>query len=207
VVIPNGADLGALEPVRSSAGTGTLIASVGRLEAYKGHHRILAAFPAILEQVPDARLWIAGVGPYEEQLRRQASALGVADRVDIRAIPASDRQAMANELAKTSLVVLLSEYETHPIAVLEALALRRPVLVADTSGLSELANRGWARAVPLRSDPATVAVAVLDQLRQPLIPQHIELPTWDRCAAELLSLYHEVSIGAQSVSMRPEHSF
>ena len=44
---------------------------------------------------------------------------------------------MAEELSQAALVVLLSEYETHPIAVLEAVALGRPALVAATSGLSE----------------------------------------------------------------------
>ena len=29
----------------------------------------------------------------------------------------------------------MSEFETHPLAVIEALALGRPALVADTSGL------------------------------------------------------------------------
>ncbi|MFN8528578.1 MAG: hypothetical protein U0670_08200 [Anaerolineae bacterium] len=40
---------------------------------------------------------------------------------------------MSRLLARASLVVLFSEYEAHPVAVMEALSLRRPVLVADTS--------------------------------------------------------------------------
>jgi len=97
------------------------------------------------------------------------------------------------ELSKTALVVLLSEFETHPIAALEALALGRPLLVADTSGLSELAQRGWARAIPLESSPQQVAAAVVDQLRRPDPPMAIELPTWDQCASGLLSLYRAVT--------------
>jgi glycosyltransferase involved in cell wall biosynthesis len=100
---------------------------------------------------------------------------------------------MASELAKAALVVLLSDYETHPIMALEALALGRPVLVADTSGLSELAEKGLARAIPLQSTAQQVAAAILDQLRQPLAPPSIDLPTWDECAASLFSLYKTVS--------------
>jgi glycosyltransferase involved in cell wall biosynthesis len=169
-----------------------LIASIGRLERYKGHQRILSAFPHILKEKPEARLWIAGAGPYETELRRQAARLGVADRVDIRAVPAADRGAMARELSKVGLVVLLSEYETQPIAVLEALALGRPALVADSSGMTELAERGLARAVPLRSSPEQVAAAALDQLCRPLAPQPLKLPTWDDCASGLLALYESV---------------
>jgi len=192
VCIPNGSDLSSGVRPASTTADGTLIASVGRLERYKGHHRIIAALPYLLDRRPDVHLWIAGTGPYEPALRRLARELRVADRVEIRAVPADDRQTMALELSKAALVVLLSEYETHPLAVLEALALGRPALVADTSGLSELAERGLVRAIPLKSSAEQVASAVLDQLHQPLVPASIDLPTWDECAADLLDLYYAV---------------
>ena len=101
---------------------------------------------------------------------------------------------MARELSKVALVVLLSEYETQPAAVLEGLALGRPALVADTSGLSELATRGLARAIPLESSPEQVAAAVLAQLRDPLLPPaNLELPTWERCTSDLIALYQDVA--------------
>jgi glycosyltransferase involved in cell wall biosynthesis len=191
-LIPNGADLpnlaeGELIPIEEG-----LIVSVGRLEQYKGHQRAIAALPKILEQRPDAHLWIAGTGPYESKLWELAHQLGVAHRVDIHAIPASDRQRMARELSKAALVVLFSEFETHPIAVLEAVSLGRPVLVTDTSGLSELAHKGLARAIPLKSTSSEVAEAILDQLQQPQKPARINIPTWDECAAGLLSLYTSI---------------
>jgi glycosyltransferase involved in cell wall biosynthesis len=193
VCIPNGADLPQLtrSPASPSADR-QLIASVGRLERYKGHHRIVAALPYILEACPNVHLWIAGVGPYDSTLRDLAKNLKVDKHVEIRAVPASERAKMAEELSQAALVVLLSEYETHPVAVLEALTLGRPVLVAATSGLGELAERGWARAIPLDSSPRQVADAVLQQLRQPLVPPHIHVPTWDECANGLYALYQQV---------------
>jgi glycosyltransferase involved in cell wall biosynthesis len=192
-VIPNGADLpqGMRTEVSSDK---RIIASIGRLERYKGHQRILAAMPAILLEEPQARLWIAGVGPYEGSLRRQAYQLGVAGQIEIRAIPAGERAAMASELSRAALVVLLSDYETHPIAALEALALGRPLLVADNSGMHELAQRGWATAIPVSSSPQQVAEAVVRQLRHPLLPGAIHLPTWDDCARELWELYQTVRL-------------
>ena len=99
---------------------------------------------------------------------------------------------MAEEVSHAALVVLLSEYETHPIAVLEAIALGRPALVAATSGLNEIANKGLAQAIPLDSTSRQVAEAVLDQLRRPQVPPPFKLPTWDECATELLALYQKV---------------
>lgn len=193
VLIPNGGDLPQVRNTAADAEDKELLVSIGRLERYKGHQRAIAALPEVLAQRPNVRLWVAGTGPYEPDLRNLASSLGVAENVEIYAIPAVDRERMARELSKAALVVLFSEYETHPIAALEAVALGRPVLVADTSGLSELAQRGLARAIPLNSTPTQVAGAILEQLERPHKPPTIELPTWDDCAADLLSLYGELS--------------
>jgi glycosyltransferase involved in cell wall biosynthesis len=81
---------------------------VGRLERYKGHQRIISAMPAILAQRPDVRLRIAGEGPYEPDLRRLAARLGVAERVEIRALPIHDRSGMAGLMAGAALVAVLS---------------------------------------------------------------------------------------------------
>jgi len=130
------------------------------------------------------------VGPYEPTLRKLVRNVGLEKHVEIHAVPAGDRQSMAQVLSQAALVALLSEYEAHPIAVMEALALRRPVLVADTSGLREIAEQGLACAVPLNSKPEEIAQAVLQQLEHPLIPPaHLALPTWDECVRQLQIVY------------------
>jgi glycogen synthase len=192
-LIPNGADLPMLIDQPQHPKDGTLIASIGRLERYKGHQLIITAFPLILKEQPDVKLWIAGKGPYESTLHNLVKKLGLEDRVRFESIPAEDRGRMAQELSRASLVVLLSEFETHPIAILEALALGCPALVTNTAGLAELCEQGWARGIPPNSTAAQVAVAVLEQLRNPLIPSKIDLPSWDDCAEGLLHLYTEIS--------------
>ena len=196
VVIPNGAHLTKMSEVTATAtdevDDNSLIVSIGRLERYKGHHRLIAALPKVREQVPNARLLILGAGPYESALRKIARKLGIADCIEIRSVPASDRRAMAEILSRAALVALLSEYEAHPIAVMEALALRRPVLVTDTSGLRELAERGLVRAVALKSTSGQIAEEVVRQIEEPLIPMPVHLPTWDDCASKLLALYQDV---------------
>ena len=179
-------------PPRIPGAPDPLIVSVGRLERYKGHQRIIEALPRVRGRYPGARLLILGSGPYEHDLRDLAELLGVADSVEIRMIPPGQRQEMAETLARASLMTLLSDYEAHPIAVMEALALKCPVLVSDTSGFSELAEEGLVRAIPQQSNAAAVAAAVLEGLRDPLIPEQLELPTWESCTADLISLYREV---------------
>lgn len=186
--IPNGADLPADVP--AVHGDGKLIVSVGRLEPYKGHRRVLAAFPGVLAHEPAARLWIAGAGPDEMHLRGLAHQLGVADRVEIGA---TDRATMAGRLKGAALLVLLSEFESHPLAVLEAASLGVPALVADNSGMAELAQQSFARAVALDSSPAAHASAMLETMKAPRPPARPDIPTWDACARDLGALYRTVA--------------
>jgi glycosyltransferase involved in cell wall biosynthesis len=199
-VIPNGVQLTCATPAPSSQPRQPLIVSVGRLERYKGHHRVIDALPHVLARRPDARLRIIGSGPYDAQLTRLAHARGVADRVQIGPIAGADREAMAVALSEAAVVTLLSDYESQGIAAWEAIQLRRPVLVADGSAFSELARRGLARAVALDSSPEQVAAAIVEQLEHPLVPSNVALPSWDDCAAQLLTVYRSINGGLSCAS-------
>ena len=195
VVIPNGSALStiAVEAERRTAGGRPTIISVGRLERYKGHQRVVEAMPCVLREVPGAQLRIIGSGPYQPELEQLVSRLGLADRVTIQSIPATDRKAMAQALTWGSLLVLMSEFETHPLAVIEALALGRPALVADTSGLAELARDGLARPIALTATAAELAETIVDELAHPRATPGIHAPTWQECADSLLALYRSVA--------------
>jgi len=198
VVVANGSDLPPATLSPDDSPDETVILSVGRLERYKGHHRVIAALPLIRQQVPDARLRIVGSGPYESELRRIAKDSGVADYVEIGPIAPTDRSGMASLLSRASLVTLLSDYEAHPIAVIEALSLCRPVLVADTSGLSEFGETGQAKMVPQSANSQQIAAAAVNQLRNPIRDIAVEVPTWDECASRVLHIYESVIDGGSA---------
>ena len=192
-LIPNGTDLAFSETAAAAQPVGPpTIATIGRLERYKGHHRVIAAFPTVLEQEPEARLLVVGTGPYEPELRRQAAELGVAERVEFTSTPAGDPGAMAALLRRVSLVVLMSEFETHPLVALESAAAGRRLLVADAGGLAELAQDGFARAIPLDLPAAPLGGAILEELSKPPGGRRPQLASWDECAAELLELYRSI---------------
>jgi glycosyltransferase involved in cell wall biosynthesis len=189
-VIPNGSDL----PVPSDFETPRqpLILSIGRLERYKGHHRVIAALPEVLRMRPDVRLEIVGGGPYESQLRQQAQQLGIADRVKIHELASNDRLGMANLLARAGLLVMLSEYESQSITVMEALALGCPVVAAHTTALRQLARAGWIQAVPLACSSEQLASAIVGRLNDRIVPAALQLPRWDACADDLYHVYRQV---------------
>ena len=168
------------------------VLSVGRLEQYKGHHRLIAAWPYVLAGAPAARLRILGVGGYERELRRQVRALGLDASIEITSIPAGNPQAMADALGQATVVALLSDYEAHPVAVVEALAVGRPVLASRSTGLGEIVAAGLARGVASDATAKQVAVEILRQLDDPLAADLTTLPTWDDCATQLHNLYRSV---------------
>lgn len=187
-LIPNGTEI----PAYTAVVREPIVATIGRLERYKGHNRVLESFPLVLASRPDARLWIVGDGPQEIALRRRAAELGVADHVDFISVPTEERQTMASLLARVGLVVCMSEFETHPLVVLEAAASGIVPLVADTSGLRELAEDGLAAAIPLDSSREVIAEAIIQRLDSPEPTPIVRLASWDDCASGLLELYQDV---------------
>jgi glycosyltransferase involved in cell wall biosynthesis/GT2 family glycosyltransferase len=190
IFIPNGTDLSFSDADLAGAEPDTpTLASIGRLERYKGHHRVLAAFPHVLEREPQARLLIVGKGPFEEELWRQVEELDLTERVEITSVPSDDPGGMAALLSRVSLVVLMSEFESHPLVALEAAAARRRLLVAEAGGLQEIAEDGFGRGIPLDSSPAEIAAAAVEELAKPLPQRSPSLTSWNECAGALFDLY------------------
>ena len=194
-LIPVGTDL-KLSPDATTANGdgGALLASIGRLERYKGHQHVIAALPYVLESLPDARLVVVGTGPHEPALRTLATELGVGGRVEFTSVRAGDTDGMAGLLSGVALVVLMSEHETHPQVALEAAAARRRLLVADDgAGLRELARDGLADIVAHNSSPRALAHAILGALAKPPPSVRPQLASWDECVERLLALYATIA--------------
>jgi glycosyltransferase involved in cell wall biosynthesis len=194
VLIRNGSERLPESPVAPDFSGAPLILSVGRLERYKGHHRVIAAMPALLAHAPRARLVVVGRGEFEPVLRDMVSTLDLDAIVSIVSYAAEDRALMGALVRSANVVTLMSEYEAHPVAVMEALAEGIDVVVADTSGLSELGREGLVTTIDLGAPPETLADALLvasQEHRWAAGPP--ALPTWDDCAEALIATYREVA--------------
>ena len=187
IVIHNGGTL-------PSPRTGTVavpgrIVTSGRLERYKGHQRVIEALPHVMREIPEAHLVILGIGPYESNLSKLARDLGISGRVSIKHVPPADRQGMATMLAESSVVAALSDYEAHPVAVMEALCVARPVVGYDTAGIGELVAAGWVRGVRRGAPAAAVAQELVKAMSSSSLVDHAQLPSWDSCADQLAHVY------------------
>ncbi|HEX4259076.1 MAG TPA: glycosyltransferase family 4 protein [Streptosporangiaceae bacterium] len=206
-VIRNGGDLSTSPPPTDGARVPHQIVSSGRLERYKGHHRAIEALPLVRRSFPDATLRILGAGPYERALRQRVRALGLDQAIRIDYIEPGQRGAMAAALGGAGVFAALSDYEGHPVAVMEALTLGVPVVGLRTPGLVDLAEDGLIEGLAADAGPDAVAGALVAALRAPrpgppVGTPPVSLPSWNECADALAGLYLELCGRKTGVEVR-----
>ena len=143
-VIPNGIDPSDLVTVedldelrrRFAAPDERLVLLVGRLVYEKGFQLALEALPGLVERVGNVRFIVAGSGTHEEELRAQATELGLDDHGTFLGWIGDDMLHSLYRIA--DLTVVPSIYEPFGLVALEAMASGCPCLVADTGGLREV---------------------------------------------------------------------
>jgi alpha-1,6-mannosyltransferase len=171
VQIPLGVDLDAFHPDRrderlrvSYAEPGAvLVVHCGRLSVEKRPHRSLLAVTALRHAGVRATLVVAGSGPLQSRLARQASR----DGVPVRFVGhVADRNQLAALLATADVVLAPGPVETFGLAALEALASGTPVVADAASALPEVIGAAGV-AVP-GDDPRAWADAVCTITDQPV---------------------------------------
>jgi glycogen(starch) synthase len=143
-VIPNGIDPADLVPVddldalraRFAAPDERLVLLVGRLVYEKGFQLALEALPGLVERVGNVRFMVAGSGTAEQELREQATRLGLDEHGTFLGWIGDDVLHSLYRIA--DLTVVPSIYEPFGLVALEAMASGCPCLVADTGGLREV---------------------------------------------------------------------
>lgn len=113
-----------------------LIAYVGRLIEEKNVGTLVRALAA----VPEAEMILCGVGPLGAELRQEALAHGVADRITF----AGFVEDIASILRRADALALLSDFEGQPNAVLEAMVCGCPVIVSDIPSHREILDESSA---------------------------------------------------------------
>ncbi len=158
-VVPLGVDLTRFTPdPEPSVGHEPLkLLFVGRLRYYKGLHLLLDA----LTRLPGAILWLAGSGPEEGRLRRQAAGLGLGERVAFLGdVPDADLPALYRAADIFALPSQLRS-EAFGIALLEALASGLPCVSTELgSGTSYINRHGETGLVVAPGDVGALADAL-----------------------------------------------
>jgi glycosyltransferase involved in cell wall biosynthesis/protein-tyrosine-phosphatase len=172
VAIHNGLDLAAVrstcrpEAVRRALGVPPhtlLIGTIGRLCAVKGQDILLRAAARIVQRYPDTRVVIAGTGPLQHDLRSLAGTLGLDQRV---LFPGAIDQPY-DLLSALDIFVLPSLHEGIPMALLEAMAMGKPVVATAVGGVPEVVTNGVDGLLVQARDDRALAEACLQLATDP----------------------------------------
>lgn len=133
--------------------------SVGHLERLKGTANLLSAFAALRSGSTPPRLDLIGGGPEEPALRRQATRLGVADRVRFRGWLPPD--LVLDEMRRATLLVHPSiAPDAMPTVVKEAMAVGTPVVASHLAGIPEMLDHGRCGVLVAPGDVPALTAAI-----------------------------------------------
>jgi glycosyltransferase involved in cell wall biosynthesis/peptidoglycan/xylan/chitin deacetylase (PgdA/CDA1 family) len=139
------------------------VCCVARQEPAKGVDVLLRAFPAVAAALPGAELTLVGEGSDLEPNRALAEELGVAPRVHF----AGRVPDAASLMAAADVMVLPSRREGLPVAVLEALALERPLVATAVGGTPTVVVDGETGWLAPPEDPARLAEIIVAAASNP----------------------------------------
>jgi glycosyltransferase involved in cell wall biosynthesis len=131
--------------------------AVGRLAPAKDYPNLLRAFAAVHAEKPDAQLWVAGDARGSE--RTPLEALAKEFEIDDAVRWLGLRRDMPALLDAADAFVSGSAWEGMPLAVGEAMAMAKPVVVTDVGGVRELVG-GAGSVVPAKDSQALAGAMV-----------------------------------------------
>ncbi|SDK91163.1 glycosyltransferase family 4 protein [Aliiruegeria lutimaris] len=156
VVIPN--PCAPLGQSAASAGIGSNLVAVGRLDRQKGFDMLIDAMRPIRDALPEARLTIFGEGRERAALEAQRDRLGLSDNVFLPGTcPPGDW------ISGQDILVVSSRFEGFPNVIAEATVSGLPVVSFDCDyGPRELIRQGENGLLVPAEDNAALARSVLD---------------------------------------------
>jgi len=173
VLVPNVIDAEALAPqaargpaVRPRLGVpdaAPMIGVFGRLARQKGIDVLLEAAGRVRALRPDCHFLVVGGGPLRAELEARAARLGLGSSVRFLGY----RTDVATLMAACDVIALPSRAEGLPLALLEALALGRPVVAARVGGVPDVVRHERHGLLIQPGSATALAAAVLRLLDDP----------------------------------------
>lgn len=156
--------------------------------------RVRAARPTL-----PLKLLLVGDGPQAPALRRLVAELGIADVTHFAGRAEHDRVVEWHN--RISIFVCVSRRESFGVAVVEASACERPVVVSSAGGLPEVVEDGVTGLVVPPEDVARTAAAIEALALDPAARERMGRAgrervarryEWNRCVDRMLELYRSL---------------
>ncbi|MDI6743494.1 MAG: glycosyltransferase family 4 protein [Smithella sp.] len=139
---------------------GRKILFVGSLEKNKGCESLLKAFRIVLQNIPNAELFIAGRGAEEGNLKKISRRLGIGANVHFVGNVPNDK--MERYYIDSTVVAVPSLcMDNSPIVIYEAFSFGKPVVASDRGGIPELITNGYNGYLVEAGNPEEMAEAIM----------------------------------------------
>ena len=177
-----------------------VVGLVGRLSVEKGVDIFLRAAARVLTQLPDVKFVVAGDGPDRAELDALIGKLGIGGSVRML----GRRDDMPSIYASLDVMVSASRREGLPIALLEGMASRLPIIATQIGEIPTVIQNGRTGVLVPANDPELLAAAIIELLRDPAKRERFgsaarqlveEEYSAERMTADYLRVYEEVVCG------------
>lgn len=198
-VTPFGVDIGLFQPKKCLVGSEITIGTVKTLRHVYGIDTLICAFAALLKRVNNLfklKLEIWGSGPDLKKLQKLAFDLNIDEYVFFKGAVSHD--LVPDVLNGLDIYAALSRHESFGVAILEAAACAKPVVVSDADGPAEIVVDGVTGFVVPRDSPNEAAEAlyklVVSEALRLDMGRHarahvVERYSWDYSVDLMLSSY------------------
>jgi glycosyltransferase involved in cell wall biosynthesis len=156
----------AAPPPADVLGEGPVIGMVGNLDARKNPILLVEATSTIRAAVPSLRVLLIGAFPdaaEEARVRGRIRELGLEDVVRVTGFLANPFPLVA----RLDVLVHPARRDPFPLALLEGMALARPIVASAVGGIPEMLVDGASALLVPADDAAALAAAVTALLRDP----------------------------------------
>jgi glycosyltransferase involved in cell wall biosynthesis len=138
---------------------GPVFAIVGRLEPQKDHETFLTAARAVADALPNAGFIVVGDGTLRESLESRARELGLGPE---RLVFTGLMRDMPSAYRAADVVVFSSAWEGLPVALLEAMASRRPIAATAAGSIPDIVEDGISGLISGVGDAGALARSMIE---------------------------------------------
>ncbi len=137
-----------------------VVINVAHLAGHKGQQYLVKAIPLVLAEIPSARFFIIGGGELMDELQTLAISLGLKKKL----IFTGFRRDVGAFYQIADLFVMSSVQEGLGTAVLDALALGKPVVATHSGGIPEIIHDGETGRLVASADHISLAEGIIEML-------------------------------------------
>jgi glycosyltransferase involved in cell wall biosynthesis len=142
-----------------------VVVGLGRLVPIKGFDLLARALPAVVAQIPSARVLLVGDGAERAYLGAIASSMGVTERLQMT----GETEDMTSYLAAADVVAVPSRNEGMGRVIVEAMALGLPVVATAVGGIPDVVTDGECGRLVEPEDVDALGAALIELGRDPAL--------------------------------------